>query len=156
MNVAALVLGILGTLSGFFTMQFSLMAIPFLPLGFGFVAVSWPMAIVAFTGAVLAYSNPKAGWILMGIGTVPLALFFMTVLVLGLMSITGNYDQTVHNKQGWLMVLFAIGLPLLCLGLATAFAYEASHTDIDEIRRYEYEDFDDGCGRGDDQPVSSL
>ena len=152
MNVAALVLGILGTISGFLIMQFAGM-IPFLPLGFGLVVASWPIAIVAIIGAVLAYSNPKAGWILMGIGLVPLALFFVVLFVFGLISIID--DQTLKNKQAWLMWLFAIGLPMLCLGLATAFAFEASHADIDEIRRYENEDLPDGSG-GDDQPASSL
>lgn len=154
MNVAALVLGILGTISGFLIMPFAGLMIPFLPEYSGFIVVG-PMAIVAFIGAVLAYSNPKAGWILMGIATIPLALFFMTVLVLGLMSITGIYDQTLYSKQGWLMALFAIGLSLLCLGLATAFAFEASQPDSGEIRRHENEDLPDGSG-SDDQPASSL
>ena len=125
MNVAALVLGILGTISGFFIMQFAWI-IPFLLLGLGFAFASWPMAIVALTGAVLAYSNPKAGWILMGIAIIPLALFFMTMLVLGLIAIID--DQTLNNKQGWLWLKrsFVTALPMLCLGLATAFAFGAS------------------------------
>ena len=107
MKVAAMVLGILGSIATFFFTPLACVALSDQSSIWRFaILLFWALAIVALIGAILINSNPRVGRNLLCIAAIPCALGTVGAL-LSLSSLS----------------LMLFGLCALLLGLATTFAY---------------------------------
>ena len=107
LKVAAMVLGILGSIATFYFGTFGMFVIgaPALILWFG-ILLFWAFSVVALIGAILTHSNPKAGLVLLCAAS--------AICILGTVGAVLSIS---------LDGMLSFGPCALLLGLATVFAF---------------------------------